>query len=764
MSGPATSSTASAGTGRPEGRRSAVAGVVREVRRFDRRSVDPAAGARVAVAVAVAVAIGLGLHDPGAAASMGAGALLVGITTAVGGPRPSLPLLAVVAVTMGVSTFVGSSSGSLGWLHTALVALWCLLGGSLMALGSPTSSVGTQAIAAMIVFGHFVETPASALELAAYVVAGGGLAVATIGLSRGRVGLSDQRRAMAAACGALAALARQRQGARSGLAAATALDEAGASLDRLDRGGLEDLEALHSLLEVGRRARLELLVLDGLEQRLARLGVAGDLRVAAVAAESALGDVLEAVAAGLGPGGRSQAPPAGAVGERLVEAARRVERVDEVVPADVLGASFAEHLSALAGQVRAMADLAARSYGPRRRSPRSLSADNDPGRRVRARMALETLAAQARLSSPYARHAVRLALVVTAAEVLANRADLQHGYWVALTASVVLRPDFAVTIGRGVARVVGTCFGVGIAGLFALAIRPSDPAMVASVAVFCAVACATFQASYVAFTGFLTALVVVLIGLVTPGTLAIAGDRLVDTAVGGALALAAYGLWPSWSRADAWRSLAQLAVAQRAYLEAVLATAAGEIRLDEPTLRGRSGAARRARASAETTVARSLAEPAARRIDAAASGRVLDGLRRVSLATHALRAELRDGRPEAPVPELLSLEVGLSTALDQLVAALEARGEAAAPGVLARLERPALAQLPSGPLPPLRRAHSELVAALRDRPDGRLLLAETDEIVDAVDTAAGVLGLGPVVSPVPPGSPTPGRAAEGPSG
>ena len=164
-------------SGRTKGA-SVAAGLVRDVRRFDRHEVDLVGGGRVAVAVVVAVAIGLGAGNRGAAASLGAGALLVGITTVVGGPRPSVRLLGTVAVAMGVSTFVGSASGSAGWAHTVLVGVWCLAGGLLMALGSPTSSVGTQAIAAMIVFGRFPEAVGGAAELAGYVVAGGGLAVA----------------------------------------------------------------------------------------------------------------------------------------------------------------------------------------------------------------------------------------------------------------------------------------------------------------------------------------------------------------------------------------------------------------------------------------------------------------------------------------------------------------------------------------------------------------------------------------------------------
>lgn len=767
------------GRGRPGGPpTTSVAGrILREVRHFDTRAVSLAVGARVGAAVGIALTIGVALHAPGVAAAMGAGALLAGVTTAMGGPTPSLRLLALVSLAMGLSAFVGSATGGLGWVHTALVVPWCLLGGLLMALGSPASSVGTQAIAAMIVFGRFDEPLAGAAELAGYVIAGGVVVIAVIATTRRPATLGGQRRAMAAACHELAALARPGPASRSGLAAAGALDAAEASLASLDSGGLEDLGALRALLDVARRARVEVLVIDGLGQRLARLGHGAAAQVAAPLLASLAGvlervgdalasspagvawisaevdDLLDGAAGqiaalrsppGVSPdaGGGASAGPA----ETPVVPGARAEPAGAGQEA-VLAGRLDEHLAALAGQVRAIADLAARSYGHRRRSRRAILSVSDVlGRRERFRATLETLAAHLSPSSSIARHALRLTIVVTVAEVIAHRTGLEHGYWIALTASVVLRPDFSVTVSRGVARVVGTCLGVGIAGLFDLAIRPSTAAMVVTATVFSVAAGATFQASYVAFSGFLTALVVVLLDIVSPGTLSLAMARLADTAIGGALALAAYGLWPSWAHADAWRALARLAHAQRVYLRGVLTALAGAVAFDEAALRSLSTTARRARANAETTVGRSLSEPLARRIDAGASASVLGALRRVSLATHALRTDAAEGRPAAPVPELGLLGEGLDGALVLVGAELDRRAAEAEGAGLLRGE-PRTAAGPRSPLPALRRCHGQLVSGLAGRSDVRLLLAETDELVDAVDTAADVLGLAPAVEP-----------------
>ena len=76
---------------------------------------------------------------------------------------------------------------------------------------------------------------------------------------------------------------------------------------------------------------------------------------------------------------------------------------------------------------------------------------------------LHTVSAAAHPGSPLLRHAVRLALAVAVAHVVAAAVGLDRGYWVAMTAVIVLRPDYSSTLQRGLGRVVGTLAGVLIA-------------------------------------------------------------------------------------------------------------------------------------------------------------------------------------------------------------------------------------------------------------------------------------------------------------
>ncbi|MDQ2725461.1 MAG: FUSC family protein [Actinomycetota bacterium] len=220
----------------------------------------------------------------------------------------------------------------------------------------------------------------------------------------------------------------------------------------------------------------------------------------------------------------------------------------------------------------------------------------------------------------------------------------------ALTASVVLRRDFSVTFSRGLARMAGACNGVVLAGLLVVALHANAAAEIIVIGLLAVAVGASFGASYALFTGFLTGLVVLLVGVVAPGTFATAVDRLEGTLVGGALALAVYGLWPTWSEQQAPKAFASLVARQRDYLGAVLAVASGTRPLDRREMRGLARDARRAKAAADEAIVRSADEPEGRRFSLTKGRGILAALSRISLAAHALRSDVEDGRLGEPVP------------------------------------------------------------------------------------------------------------------
>ena len=709
-------------------RGSAVGRAVREAARFDRSAVSWSAGLLASIPVVAVFAAGVIGNDPVAAATMGAGAMLVGIAWRVGGGRAPRALMVTDAVVMALATLLGSWTGTNSWVHLIVLAMWCLGAGLVVAVGRRGAVVGTQAVIAFVVFGRFGQSLSGALGLAGLVL-GGGLAQALFQTAvRWPPALRIQRQAVAAAYRALAALARAPRDA-SPVPAGTALDEAELTVASPTLFGDEAFLRLRSLVDEGRRLRLELNAIRILLRQRAAASTGGQAfpgvfeRVLELAA-GALARAAEAIE------GRRDAPAQFDHAVSELSAAADALRRNAATPgreaadgdAELIDEQVTRRFSALAGQLRAVRGLVyAAGESGRLISRRPRRGARRPGERLRGDLAL--MRANASLDSPAGRHAVRLAVIVVATAVLSRHLPLQRSYWMVVAAAAALRPEFGATFTRGAERILGTCAGVALAGLIAVTLHPSLDATIVIIAVLAWAAYSLFPASFAVGFAFITALVVFLLDVVNAGTLTTAGDRLVDTLVGGAIALLAYVLWPTWSRLPARQAIGDLIDAQRRYLGAVLgAIVDGRPPTDEQ-VRPPARAARLARTNADDAVARSLSEPATRRIGREKTRAALAALRRLVEAVHVIRlAQEEDGRE--PLYTLGPLAAGLETALQQIAASARSDGT------------------PLGnALPPLR----SLYTRFADGPDGHragaIMLAELDEIVDAVNTLGAVAGL-----------------------
>ncbi len=112
----------------------------------------------------------------------------------------------------------------------------------------------------------------------------------------------------------------------------------------------------------------------------------------------------------------------------------------------------------LGGQLRAAirnADFAGSPRCPaRRRGGGTPAAGVAPG------SALQTLRANLSFDSVAFRHALRCGVCLTLAIVGERAANIPHGYWIPMTAAIVLKPDFAGTFSFGLLRVIGTLLGL----------------------------------------------------------------------------------------------------------------------------------------------------------------------------------------------------------------------------------------------------------------------------------------------------------------
>jgi uncharacterized membrane protein YccC len=167
------------------------------------------------------------------------------------------------------------------------------------------------------------------------------------------------------------------------------------------------------------------------------------------------------------------------------------------------------------------------------------------------------------------RFALRVAVVTTIAVALANLLELKRGYWVTITVIVIVQPYTGVTLTRAVQRVLGTVLGALLAA--ALGAYFHDPRAILVIAtVFVACCVALLPVNYAAFSVFLTP-TFVLLAEASAGDWNLAETRVLNTLLGGALALAgARLLWPSPER-DRFPSYGAAAMRANAdYLDRVI--------------------------------------------------------------------------------------------------------------------------------------------------------------------------------------------------
>lgn len=672
----------------------------------DRAGFAPVLALRGAAGVAIPFAIGAAVGHPAEGAIAAAGAIPAGVA-GMGGPAgANTRVIAGTAVGMALSTFVGGLVA--GHLAPTLVvlALWGFGAGLTAVLGRSATVVGTQAVMGLVVFGRYPSGLATSAGHAGWVLAGAGLQGLLALVVRSPQRFGTERRLITDTYAELARMARDP--ARSGLPAASLTADARSLVER--RGPGEDVDLLRGLVDESDRIRLEL-------QALATVPKVSEARDVTAACAQWLTGLSESVRnARPGPG-----EPAG-----LGAALDRLRAARESAPAGRRGtpARFAAARgSALAGQLRAADRLVGALAGIRLVVlPHGRTAGQAvlmlPRRTASVAQRIATAATDPH--SAAFRHAVRLAVLLPAAEALSRALPWQRGYWVTLTALVVLKPDYAATTQRGFARIIGTGVGVLAAGALVEGLHPNGAALSFLIAVATWSAFACFGASYALYSVAITALVVLLLAPLGGNHLATIGDRGLDTLIGGSLALAGYLVWPTWEGQALDGSVDELLAALAAYADAVLTRYVDPDSTDPAAVASAAGAARRARLAATASLARATAEPARSGADVATASGRLAAARRIVIALHALRATVDDAAEHVPVPEVATLR-------DEIVGALRA---------VARQEPPEVSRL--------REMQEALDADVAGDPTGlharrlSLLAAHLDPLVDSVDTLAHV--------------------------
>lgn len=682
--------------------------------RFDKSKVIPGIALRNTLGVAIPLVLGAVLGQPAGGLIAAIGAMNVSYSDGYEPYRirATRMLTATVCVSLAVA-----AGGLLGREHAALVAaagLAALLAGMMGAVNQTAADLGVTTLATLIVFAAQSMTAVAALQSCLLAFGGGllqtGLAVASWPTHR----YAPERRALATL---FAALSREAEAGTQGLLgpdlpppASFESTEAQRVLAALAGDSSLEADRCLALLSQAERMRLALLAIARLRVRLAREPDGG-------AEAEILDDSLAAAARALNMTGEVLLPGSLAPNTNISAEIARIEADSERLRdrGRAMSRDASRQLDALTGQIRSTADIAFHS------TPAGAiafeAAQAAVPRPLRFRSGLARIRANLNFNSAVFRHAVRMAGCVALAEAINRIAGSRRGYWLPMTVAIILRPDFTTTIARGVLRLAGTLIGLMAATGLIYFLAPARGVEILLIAAFTFLMRCFGPANYGIFAISLTGLVVFLIAItgVAPGPVMVA--RGLNTLAGGAIALAAYALWPTWERNLVPERLADLVDAYRQYFDAVrdgylFPGPEAQIRLDRTR-----NAARLARSNAEASVTRLSSEPGLSEERKSRVQKLIANSHRLVLAIMSLEAGIASSSP-APVRESFR---AFADKLDRTLSALSGalRG--------GKIDR--------STLPDLREAHRELTRS-GDPHFGRYALVniETDRIVNSLNT------------------------------
>ena len=664
---------------------------------------------RNTAAVVLPLAIGMLTGHQEAGLAIGAGALDTMFSDQPGPYRQRVWQLLLASLAAGLASLCGFLLG--GDLLPILVAttVFGFLGGLLVVFGADIARVGMTSMILLVITAATPCTIDQALIGASLIFAGGVLlalfSIAAWPLQR----YGPERMALAIVYRGLATLAKQHAQDDEDV---PALTEAMTTLQQTLLGRHHArgraMEAFAVLLELAERIRLELIAMVHTQ------GTADVHALFRSDAERVLTSIADALESGDSP---EQAA-------RALQTLQATERA--LLDDDTRTDAMASHIHALSGQLAAAVRNA--NWAGTRGEQRAAVAETRLPRALRGSSALATLRANFTTHSVAFRHAMRCAVCLSVALLVSRTWQLPHGYWLPMTAAIVLRPDFAATFNFGLLRVVGTILGLVLTTAL-LHITPHDPwTHLALMAVLCMTFRYLATAHYGVAVAALTGTVVILLSFegVNSGTAVM--DRVINTALGSGMALLAYIAWPTWERGRARAALSDMLDAYAHYLHALARPDRRETHREART------AARTARTNAQASLDRMQAEPATPlTLLELANALFLNGNR---LARTAMTLEALLHNCDS-LPEQTEVTHFIDQAASQLHALAAALRDNQVPQTTLELR-------------PLQRSLSALLAMADDRPRADQLVRISDRLVDNINTLTHVVGRGPQESATTP--------------
>ncbi|MFC9277959.1 FUSC family protein [Streptomyces collinus] len=251
-------------------------------------------------------------------------------------------------------------------------------------------------------------------------------------------------------------------------------------------------------------------------------------------------------------------------------------------------------------------------------------------------------------------YGLRLAVCIGIAQALVSLIAVPRSYWVALTITFVLKPDFGSVFSRALLRALGTVAGLVVAAAVLAEVPPgwwSVPVMLLLAPLIPALT----PRGYGYQTAAITPVILLLSDILNHKGTALLLPRLLDSLMGCAIALVAgYLLWPESWHTRVGDRLADAVADTAAYVEAAFGTEtgpAGHARMRRRLYRDLS--------TIRTEFQRALTEPPPTGRRAAAWWPLVVAVERIVDATTAARVRVRHGSPPPSSAEICQVTLQL---------------------------------------------------------------------------------------------------------
>lgn len=663
-----------------------------------RPDVPPRVVLRNTAAVILPLSVGLATGYPAVGLGIAAGALDTMFSDQPGPYRQRIWQLLLASLAAGVASLLGFMIGDQLIPMLVATAAFGFFGGMLVVFGTDIARVGMTSMILLVVTAASPTHWIGAVSGAVLIFSGGLLltmfSVAAWPLQRYR----PERHALAEVYRGLAMLARQQAHDDADVPALTdAMTTLQHTLLGRHHATGRAMEAFVVLLELAERMRLELTAMAELR---ANPTVHAMFRGDAARVLTAIADALQA-------------------GEPPQQASRALQTLQASENALLGGGNQSDalgtHIHALSGQLAAAVRNA--NWAGSRGELRASAAETPLPAALRGDSARATLRANLTPRSVAFRHAVRSAVCLSVALLIARKLNLPHGYWLPMTAAIVLRPDFAATFNFGFLRVVGTILGL-ILTTALLHVSPHESwAHLALMAVLCMGFRYLASAHYGIAVAALTGTVVILLSFDGVNSSDAMLDRVINTAMGSGLALLAYVMWPTWERGRARAALADMLDAYANYLHVLTTPDQHHARRDART------AARTSRTNAQASIDRMRSEPATPLHLLDLANTLFANGNRLARTAMTLEALIEDHAPLPEAAEIHAFTGHVASSLHAVAASLR--------------DNSALTE--SHDLRALQRSLATLLSMAEDKQAAALLARVTDRLVDNVNTLAHVV-------------------------